>query len=206
MEDNQTVGVGKVFAPNSYEVALNPREYDSFERYRTSLEREMATYLQERARALNLTLISRPQVELVPDEKLKVGAVRVRSWQQDLESGEGLDHVEFTQPLAVVEKRRTLPQTATLTVVAGPDSGRRYTLLPTKTRIGRGVDNEVVLEDARVSRHHAELYLRGSEWYLRDLGSTNGTYVNGYGSRERALESGDRISLGGVELVFHSRR
>jgi pSer/pThr/pTyr-binding forkhead associated (FHA) protein len=72
--------------------------------------------------------------------------------------------------------------------------------------MGRGLENEIVIEDARVSRNHAEIYPRGNEWYLRDLGSTNGTYVNGYGIRERALESGDRVSLGGAELVFHSRR
>ncbi len=206
MGDNQTVGVGKVFAPNTYEVSLSPRDYESFERYRVSLEREMSTYLQERARAQNLTLITRPQVTLVPDEKVRMGGVQVRSWQQDQGTSEGSDHVEFTQPITVTESRRAQPQTVTLTVVAGADNGRRYTLSAGRTRLGRGTDNDIMLEDARVSRNHAEVYLRGNEWYLRDLGSTNGTYVNGYGIRERALESGDRVSLGGAELVFHSRR
>jgi pSer/pThr/pTyr-binding forkhead associated (FHA) protein len=206
MEANQTVGVGKVFAPNTYEVGLNPREYEAFERYRASLEREMSSYLQERARTLNLSLITRPQVKLTPDERVRVGSVQVRSWLQDLDSGEAADQVEFTQPIEIQRVRRAQPQGGTLTVVAGPHSGRRYSLPHDRARLGRGMDNEIVLEDPRVSRYHAEIYLRGSEWVLRDLGSTNGTYVNGYGVHERALESGDRVSLGGVELVFHSRR
>ncbi len=207
MEENQTVGVGKVFAPNTYEVSLNPREYEDFDRYRNSLEREMSSHLQERARAMNLSLISRPQVKLISDERVRVGSVHVSSWLQDMDSGEGLGQVEFTQPIEIQRVRRTQqPQTATLTVVAGPHSGRRYSLPSSGVRLGRGTDNEVVLEDPRVSRNHAEVFMRGNEWALRDLGSTNGTYVNGYGIRERALESGDRISLGGVEFVFHARR
>lgn len=206
MEANQTVGVGKVFAPNNYEVQLNPREYEAFERYKGSLEREMAAYLQERARGIGLTLITRPRVDLVPSDKVRGGSVQVRSWMQDLESGDVPEQVEFTQPIEIARSRRPQPQSATLTVVAGPENGRRYTLPPGRARIGRGLDNEIVIEDPRVSRTHAEIYLRGNEWYLRDLESTNGTYVNGYGIRERALESSDRVSLGGAELVFHSRR
>lgn len=206
MESNTTVGVGKVYAPNTYEVALNPREYEAFERYRSSLEREMSSYLQDRARAANLTLMTRPVVKLEPNEKVRTGGVKVRSWLQDVDSEDMPQQIEYTQPIEISRSRRPQPQAATLTVAAGPQSGKRYTLPPGRVRLGRGVDNDVVLEDPRVSRNHAELYLRGSEWYLRDLGSTNGTYVNNYGVRERALESGDRVSLGGAELVFHSRR
>ncbi len=206
MEANQSVGVGKVYAPNSYEVALSRRDYEAFERYSESLERELATYLQDRARETGLTMISRPQIQLVARDSIRPGAVQVRSWMQDPESIEGDHQFEFTQPIEVPRSRRREPQSATLTIVSGPQNGQRYALPPARARLGRGLDNEVVLEDARVSRSHAEIFLRGNEWHLRDLNSTNGTYVNGYGIRERALESGDRISLGGVEMVFHARR
>ncbi|MDQ3855738.1 MAG: DUF3662 domain-containing protein [Chloroflexota bacterium] len=207
MEANQSVGVGKMFAPNTYEVALNPRDYEAFERYRLSLERELSTYLQERARATGLTFMTRPQVKLTSEPKVRVGGLRVRSWLQDVEAAEAEHRVEFTQPIEVARTRRRVePPAASLTVVSGGQHGYRYPLPIGRVSLGRGVDNNIVLEDSRVSRHHAELYVRGSEWYLRDLDSTNGTYVNGYGIRERALESGDRISLGGVELVFHNRR
>ena len=207
MEANKTVGVGKVFAPNTYEVGLNPREHEGFERYRASLEREMSSYLQDRAREMNLTLITRPQVKLLPQENVRVGGVQVRSWLEDIDSSDSAEQAEFTQPIEIQRTRRPQQvQTATLTVVAGSQNGQRYNLPAGRARMGRGLENEIVIEDARVSRNHAEIYPRGNEWYLRDLGSTNGTYVNGYGIRERALESGDRVSLGGAELVFHSRR
>lgn len=207
METNQTIGVGKVFAPNSYEVALSSRDYEAFDQYRASLERELSSYLQDRARDGGLTLISRPQVKIVSGERVRPGAIQVRSWLQDIEAVESENRVEFTQPIEIPRQRPTRePQTATLTVVAGKQHGERYQLPPERVRLGRGLDNQIVLDDSRISRHHAEIYVRGNEWYLRDLGSTNGTYVNGYGVRERALESGDRVSLGGVELVFHSRR
>ncbi len=208
MEGNKTIGVGKVFAPNTYEAALNPRDHEAFERYLVSLERELSSYLNERARELGLTLITRPKVKLVASPNVRPGSVQVQSWLQDLESVESENQVEFTQPIEIL-RQRAKPrdiQSASLTVVAGRKNGERYQLPPGRVRLGRGTENQVVLDDSRVSRQHAEIFLRGSEWYLRDLGSTNGTYVNGYGIRERALESGDRVSLGGVELVFHSRR
>ena len=207
MEANKTVGVGKVFAPNTYEVVLNPRDHESFERYTSALERELSTYLQDRARDGKLALITRPRVVLKPDRSVRPGRVRVRSWMQDVESTESENRIEYTQPIEIPRSRkRKEAQSATLTVVAGAHNGQRYTLPPGQVSLGRGLDNQVVLEDSRVSRNHAEIFLRGSEWHLRDLNSTNGTYVNGYGVKERALESGDRISLGGVELVFHNRR
>lgn len=205
MEANQTIGVGKVYAPNSYEVRLSPRDYEAFSRYRTSLERELTAYLQDTARDLGLTLVTRPTVRVVSHDDVKPGGVHVSSWLQDVEQGETPHGLEFTQPIAVQRTRQREPQAATLTVVAGRQNGERYPLSPGRVRMGRGLENQIVLEDPRVSRHHAEVYQRGAEWFLRDLNSTNGTYVNGYGVRERALESGDRISLGGVELVFHSR-
>lgn len=207
MESNQTIGVGKVFAPNTYEVSLHPRDYEAFDRYRASLERELSTYLQDRGRELGLTFITKPQVNLVSQQSARSGSVRVQAWLQDVEAAEAENRVEFTQPIEIPRaRRRSELQPATLTVVAGGQNGERYALPQGRAGLGRGLENEIVLEDSRVSRNHAEIYLRGSEWYLRDLNSTNGTYVNGYGVRERALESGDRVSLGGVELVFHNRR
>ena len=68
--------------------------------------------------------------------------------------------------------------------------------------IGRGLNNDVILEDTRVSRHHAQLRYRARRFWLSDLGSTNGTYINGEQVAEQALRDGDTISLGGLELIF----
>ncbi len=72
----------------------------------------------------------------------------------------------------------------------------------TTVTIGRGLDNDIILEDTRVSRKHAQLRYRQRRFWLTDLGSTNGTFVNGERISERALRDGDVVSLGGLELIF----
>ncbi len=68
---------------------------------------------------------------------------------------------------------------------------------------GRDVDNSFVLADSGVSRHHARIVASGSGWAIEDLGSSNGTWVNGQRVAHASLRDGDRIRLGGVELAFH---
>jgi pSer/pThr/pTyr-binding forkhead associated (FHA) protein len=68
--------------------------------------------------------------------------------------------------------------------------------------IGRLPECEVVLSDSNVSRRHAELRRKGDGIFVTDLGSTNGTRVNGAPIREQLLASGDEISVGSTRLIF----
>ena len=68
-------------------------------------------------------------------------------------------------------------------------------------RIGRAADSEVSLRDARVSRQHARVHARDGHLVLTDLGSTNGTRVNGQRITEVVLGDGDRILVGDTELI-----
>ena len=71
------------------------------------------------------------------------------------------------------------------------------------TRIGRGVDADIRIEDPGVSRHHAEIRV-GNDVILRDLGSTNGTYVNGTLVAEQPLRDGAVVTIGSTNLTFRS--
>jgi pSer/pThr/pTyr-binding forkhead associated (FHA) protein len=83
------------------------------------------------------------------------------------------------------------------------DDGPRFALLTDVVRIGRADDNDVVLRDPRVSRRHAELVRSEHHFELRDLGSRNGTFVNGQSVVEPIeVASGDRLTFGGVHLQF----
>src|SRR5206468_12801287 len=82
--------------------------------------------------------------------------------------------------------------------------GPNVSLGPDPVLIGRDPQNDLVLDDRRVSRKHAEIRLRLGRYTLYDLQSTNGTYVNGRRVAEVVLADGDRLSIGGVELQFRA--
>ncbi len=74
-----------------------------------------------------------------------------------------------------------------------------------RTLIGREVDNDVQLDRPRVSRHHAELRVEGDTTWISDLGSSNGTFVNGRQVQHHALRHGDVVRVGDCDLRFLTR-
>jgi pSer/pThr/pTyr-binding forkhead associated (FHA) protein len=90
-----------------------------------------------------------------------------------------------------------------LVVVRGPRVGEAYELTSEVTRVGRQPNNEVVLDDVTVSRHHALFTTTASgRVTVRDLNSLNGTYVNGSRIEEVALRSNDQVQIGKFKLTF----
>jgi pSer/pThr/pTyr-binding forkhead associated (FHA) protein len=79
----------------------------------------------------------------------------------------------------------------------------RYELLHKAVTVGRDPANDIVVpHDTNVSRSHAEVQFRDGRWLLVDLGSRNGTIVNGRRIRQHPLREGDRIQIGQITLVF----
>ncbi|MHB0875488.1 MAG: FHA domain-containing protein, partial [Anaerolineae bacterium] len=92
------------------------------------------------------------------------------------------------------------PSGAMLLIVAGPNAGQSFALQPEST-IGRAEDNVIVLPDEQVSRHHAVVRLNGGHPVIADLGSRNGTFVNGVRiSAPTPLRPGDVITIGSSRL------
>jgi len=96
---------------------------------------------------------------------------------------------------------------ATLTIASGPSAGRRFSIDAAAITIGRHDQCDIQVEDRWLSRRHARIAWTGSGYIIEDLGSTNGTYVNGERvAGSRALKSGDRLRLGEqVEFAFQVR-
>jgi pSer/pThr/pTyr-binding forkhead associated (FHA) protein len=88
-----------------------------------------------------------------------------------------------------------------LIVASGPRRGLHWSLPAGTTRIGRDPADGIFLDDVTVSRHHAEVEVGDDRLTLRDLGSTNGTYVNGRRSEQAELSSGDELIIGRFHLM-----
>jgi pSer/pThr/pTyr-binding forkhead associated (FHA) protein len=87
-------------------------------------------------------------------------------------------------------------------VDGGPLKGLTLEAKDFPVRLGRAEDNDLVLEDLRVSRHHALIRTQGELFILEDLGSTNGTFFGGRRVGARVLDDGDRFNIGGSEILF----
>ncbi len=89
---------------------------------------------------------------------------------------------------------------------AGPSVGKAFPLEGTELTIGRDTSNPVSINDAEVSRKHAKLELRGSAYLIQDLGSTNGTFVNGMRiTGAQVLNPGDTVSFGeNIMLMYEA--
>jgi pSer/pThr/pTyr-binding forkhead associated (FHA) protein len=107
-------------------------------------------------------------------------------------------HDEFPFPHDELE-----PGQALLLVKRGPNAGSTFLLDEDTTSVGRSTDGDVFLDDVTVSRKHAIFERRtGGAWFVRDVGSLNGTYVNGEQVDETKLASGDEVQIGRFKVTF----
>jgi hypothetical protein len=91
--------------------------------------------------------------------------------------------------------------TALLVVVRGPNEGARFLLDRNVVSAGRHPDSDIFLDDVTVSRRHAEFRRDGTRFWVHDVGSLNGTYVNSERSDDRLLATGDEVQIGKFKLV-----
>jgi hypothetical protein len=207
MEDHRTAGPGRSYVPNQYEVRVNPADFASFREIQGGLERELAGYLVSVAEGHGYGLWGSVRVSLESDNSVIHHRVRIACLTKgDPDSGEPDGEVldqTLAIPVGAVQAR--LSKGTWVVPVKGSQAGVRIALEQDTTRFGRGLDNDFVVEDERVSRNHAKIERIGGGFLLRDTGSRNGTFVNGKRVVEQQLVDGDRVSLGGWELGFHAQ-
>jgi len=114
---------------------------------------------------------------------------------------------EFVPTIAApIEDERPQPL-ASLEVSRGALRGTHYSIERPVCAVGSSRANDLVLKDSSVAPHHATLLLKGDTWYVTDLRSRHGTFVNGYRvATERALAPGCTLTVGHVALVFRARK
>jgi hypothetical protein len=177
MDLHRRVGVHGLIAPNSFTVTLAPDDVDRFANFIDALSRELADAAREHARVEGYAFVGPVDVQVYEGTRLRPG--------------------RFVVTAEVVEGAEDGPS-AELVL---PD-GTRVAIGEDPVVVGRLPECDVVLNDPNVSRRHAELRRSGEGVVVTDLGSTNGTRVNGVPVRERQLASGDEITVGSTSLVF----
>jgi hypothetical protein len=203
MDDHRTVSVSRVYVPNEYTVYLSPQDYAQFRPYEDSLRLELQEYLAEHARREGYALLSPPRVLMTSDADLELGEFGIAT---RMAQRQGRAPAE-PAPTMVYRPTRPpagdgSPPPVAREVVALEVGDRRYEVTKPVLLIGRSQECDIRLADVNVSRRHAELRQEGTAYVIVDLGSTNGTEVNGRRVRQARLEHGDTITVGSSELVF----
>jgi hypothetical protein len=111
--------------------------------------------------------------------------------------------IEGTEFEDLVVQQDDLDQgSAALIVQRGPGAGNRFLLGPGMSRCGRSAESDIFLDDITVSRHHAEIRAEQTTYWLTDVGSFNGTYLNGRRIDNSLLTDRDVIQIGKFRLIF----
>lgn len=186
MDDGRAVGVGKVYAPTDFSVTISAEDAERMGSFVRVLESELATYLSGYAAERGYAAAGKPRVVIDIDTELRLG--RFRSAAR-MAGGAGADEEDQGEDLATV-------------TVAG--MGHDVALRGERVTVGRLATCEIALSDTNVSRTHAAFVADPSGWHVEDLGSTNGTLLNGRHVKREPLRDGDVVQVGVTKLVFHA--
>jgi FhaA, N-terminal domain/FHA domain len=211
MEEHRSQTLSRTYVPNEYRVFLSPRDRERFGGYETALADELAGYLLEHARRERFTLPARPVIEFETDGRLGLGEFGIQTGiieppgEEEPEpepaapSGRTMIYSNAGRVAEPLEERaQARAETALLLL-----DGRRLLVGPSGVTLGRSRQCDIVLSDPNVSRQHAEIRPRGGSWVLVDLGSTNGSRINGRSvEAPEVVRPGDEIELGSTTLRF----
>jgi hypothetical protein len=181
MDDNRSVDVkGRRIVPNDFTVLLSPTDHAGFSDIEDALTTELGEAAREYAREESYHFMGPVMVQLTVDNDLKPGRFGISSQLKQAAGGLGAGSL-------------VLP------------SGERVALGEHVTTVGRLPESTISINDTNVSRNHAEIRTGSAAYVAVDLGSTNGTMVNGVRIvGEQRLNDGDIISFGSTHVRFEA--
>ncbi|HEY8582954.1 MAG TPA: DUF3662 and FHA domain-containing protein [Capillimicrobium sp.] len=217
MDDHRTVSVSRTYVPNEYTVWLSPDDRERYEGVEHEVIDELSAYLLEHARRERLAMVSRPRIEFRTDDRLTLGefGIQAKLVRGAAPSPASSREVEPAEPAVgghtmvystsdrhqeqLSEARANRAGRAIVVV-----DGKRMLVGSGGAVLGRSRDCDITVDDANVSRRHAEVRPGPQGWTVADLGSTNGVRVNGrpVGRSPHPLQSGDRVELGTQMVTF----
>jgi len=213
MAGGKTVSVNRIYAPNEFRVLMGPDDHTRFGQMEAGLQREFSELVIDAAKQNRWNLMGLPRISFESVEKMGRGEFKVEaSLAADPDRA---PHVSTQVPddAAPSESRAVASDTAQrlgmkgagATLVVLDEDGKateKIAVTRTPVVIGRMSSCDVVLADANVSRRHAQLTKDGDGWILEDLGSTNGTLVNGKLAKRHPLSGDETLGFGTSALRF----
>ena len=204
MEAERLAATDRTLVPNRFTVRLNPADLEDFGDMQGSLATELADGALTFARAHHYTLVDRPRVDLLADPRVERSDIAVDARFADPIAGRVAPADDPPEPDPTSTRVFAVPKPVApqaRLVVNGPGNMDRVVpVVGGLLRIGRGPDNDLVLSDGRVSRRHGRIAGRLGTLVYTDLGSTNGSRVNGEAVIEVVLGPGDRILVGDTTM------
>jgi hypothetical protein len=215
MGEGKTLSVNKVYAPNDFRVVMGTEDHERFMQMEAGLRKEFSELVIDNAKQNRWNLMGMPEIAFEEVESMGRGEFKVEASFAAAENEApqvathepNKDDPTSTGAISTntADKMGLVQDTADPQLIVLDPEGKpieKISLTREPIVIGRLSSNDVVLSDANVSRRHAEMRREGGKWTIRDLGSTNGTVVNGKLAGSHALNDGDKIAFGTSELLF----
>ena len=211
MEAGRRPAAGRVVVPNRFTVHLHPDDLTALSALADGLASGLADEALSFARAHRYALLDRPSVDVVADPTVQPADIRIEAREMAADvrasaagsANEAAGNGPAADPSATAVF--TLPHANTpraLLKVVDPDGRERSLPIEGDVSIGRSEDNTLVARDGSVSRHHGRIVARRGTLVYVDLGSTNGSRVNGETITEVVLGVGDQIEIGDTTLLL----
>ncbi len=207
-EEQRQVSSDAVVVPNAYRFRVNPKDADRLAGFGPRLADELAGVVETTARDEAWRLAGPVVIEVVPDAGVAYGMFRLVGRIDAAAKADSADAADAATPAPAQADVDDVPSDATDVDMTGafekvtsgmrlrlPD-GNEVVLEGSRMVAGRLAENPLPVDHATVSRAHAAFVRRGDEWWVLDLGSTNGTKVNGRPAAEHPIHPGDRVELG----------
>src|SRR3954463_7390936 len=211
MDEHRTVSVSRTYVPNEYVVYLSADDRQRFEGVEHEVIDELGAYLLEHARRERLALVSRPQIEFRTDDALTLGEFGIQARTVRPSAGGDVQQADHGHTMVYSTSDRLSEQLAESRVARSGRGvvvfdGKRFVVGADGATLGRSRECDVVVDDANVSRKHAEIRPGPHGWTIADLGSTNATRGNGRAVTGGAhpLAAGDQLELGTAVATFET--
>ena len=216
MDEHRAVSVSRVYVPNEYSIYLSTTDREQFSSYEGSLIGELQEYLTEHARRESYVTITPPRVVMQTDDDLAIGEFGIATRTVE---PEGVAAAAAAAPppapaasgQTMIYKPRAPLETQAVSaeelgvereVVTLTVDGTEHAVSQRSIVLGRSRESDIRVDDANVSRRHAEVRQEGATYWVVDLDSTNGTELNGRRVSRAKLTDGDTITVGGTAIVF----